>query len=376
LYIAFCLSAPFVLLLVAEIVARVVAEPAPTLQLFVRDVHPNLENEGIGEKVFEGDPLLAWKLKPNLDDAFWDYTVFSTNGDGIRSFVGSTEYGADDGPTVDPAIGRVLCMGDSVTFGYRVPVAFPGRPEQYDRGALPYPALLTASLNAGPEQPGRFQRPIQVYAPAVPGYTSHQGLAWLRREIGRYQPELVTLCYGWNDVDVRAMPDSESLPIDFLHVVARRCTASSRLLGRLSMWYADRRAAGAADGSGDKPAAPPTPVPRTSREQFAANMIAMADLARGRGANVVIVGTVYRDAKTNPAEARRITEWRAGLAAAARAAEVPYLEIPELTEAGAPGNSGLFGEVIHPNAAGHRLMAERLQAFIDERDLLPKRGEP
>jgi lysophospholipase L1-like esterase len=112
-------------------------------------------------------------------------------------------------------------------------------------------------------------------------------------------------------------------------------------------------------------------VPRVGREEFAANVVAMAQLARGRGARVLIIGTVYRDATTNPPHARRIAQWRGALARAAAIAGLPYLEIRELTERGAPHNGALFGEVIHPNAAGHRLLADRLYEQIRAAGLLP-----
>ncbi len=41
-------------------------------------------------------------------------------------------------------------------------------------------------------------------------------------------------------------------------------------------------------------------------------------------------------------------------------ANVPYLEVLELTETAAPANDGFFGELIHPNHMGHRLLASEL----------------
>jgi lysophospholipase L1-like esterase len=360
LFVAVAAAGPVLVFILAEIGVRIFAEPVRSLDLFVRSDKDRLEAEGMGDAVFEGDALLGWRLRPNLEDAYWDYTVFSTNADHLRypERVGRKESGAL----------RVLCMGDSVTFGYRVPVAWPEHPEQHDREARPYPALLEQRLRAA--RPGRT---IEVIPLAVPGYTSHQGLAWLRRDIGRYRPDLVTLCYGWNDVDLRGMPDAASFPTGGWRVAARRCAAASRLIGHMSLWMADRRAAGAAkddDAGGGAAGGAPKPVPRSSREAFAANTMAMATLARERGAKVIVIGTVYRDATTNRSEAARMTAWRAGLAEAARAADVPYLEIPELIESGAPANDRLFGEVIHPNSLGHRLMAERLEGFIVENRLL------
>jgi lysophospholipase L1-like esterase len=101
-----------------------------------------------------------------------------------------------------------------------------------------------------------------------------------------------------------------------------------------------------------------------------ANFREMARLARESGAAFVAIGVCYRDAETFPEEANRIGAYRAALSRAMGADGVPYLEIPELLESAHSQNDHLFGELIHPNAAGHRLMAERLYAQLAERKLL------
>ncbi|HKP45195.1 MAG TPA: hypothetical protein VJT50_01230, partial [Pyrinomonadaceae bacterium] len=35
--------------------------------------------------IFEGDPLLLWRLKPNLDHVVWDFTVVTTNAQHLRA---------------------------------------------------------------------------------------------------------------------------------------------------------------------------------------------------------------------------------------------------------------------------------------------------
>ena len=91
-------------------------------------------------------------------------------------------------------------------------------------------------------------------------------------------------------------------------------------------------------------------------------MLEIARLAESHGARVVLVGTVYRDAVTDPPEAARIKETRDALRAAAGLRGVHYLEIPELTESA--NSQQLFGELIHPNHEGHRVMANALLKFF------------
>jgi len=62
--------------------------------------------------------------------------------------------------------------------------------------------------------------------------------------------------------------------------------------------------------------------------------------------------------------------YRAALRSSMQQNQVPYLEILELTEAASPANEGFFGELIHPNHMGHRLMAsEILKRFSANRML-------
>ena len=314
--------------------------------------------------IFEDDPLLFWRVKPNLDRAVWDFTVVSTNAQGLR-------HEGDVGPKEPGAI-RVVCLGDSVTFGYRVPVVWPERPDQYSRDQLPYPMLLERALRAA--NPGRK---VEVIALAVPGYTSYQGLLLLRREIDRLRPDVVTVCFGWNDVTLRAATDRETMPDGSARLLFRRVTSSSQALTHASLWLQRRRARAEQQQQQQQPSASPPPrTPRVPEGEFVANMIEIARLARERGARPLVVGTVYRDAVTNPAEAALIRGHRDLLRSAAQVHGVDYLDIPELTEANHPHSKKLFGELIHPNHEGHRVFADALLKFFAARNTLPGLNVP
>ena len=71
---------------------------------------------------------------------------------------------------------RIVVLGDSCTrlFG----------------DGLPYSALLEQQL--GPDR-------VEVYNASLPGYTSHQGLAWLHKQLLGFRPDLVVVYFGWND---------------------------------------------------------------------------------------------------------------------------------------------------------------------------------
>ncbi len=321
--------------------------PVSPLSAFVDSSRNQDFYDGRKVSIFQADPWLMWRLVPGLKDLLWDFTVVTTNRQGLR-------MDRDVEPKPEGTF-RILCVGDSVTFGYRVPLVFPDNPTSYVREEVAYPPLLEKWLRAA--NPGRE---IEVVNLSVPGYTSGQGRRWLERDIAWYQPDLVTLCFGWNDISCKGIADVDSLPDPGLEFAMRAVISHSQLATRLSR--AGRRL---------HPPPPPTTVPRSTKAQYCANFLAMVELARKQGAPAMIIAPVYRDAQTNPDEALRMGAYRDELVKTARENQVPCLVVEELTEKFAATNNHLFGELIHPTAAGHKLLGERLLAFLADHALLP-----
>ena len=118
---------------------------------------------------------------------------------------------------------------------------------------------------------------------------------------------------------------------------------------------------------------PPTSaplVPRVSRDDYVANLFAISKLAREHGAETVLIGQVYRDARSNPPEANLVRQFRDALREATGANGVAYLQIDELLETNYPVNDKLFGETVHPNSAGHEVMAKALLKFLAAHKML------
>lgn len=349
------LCVPFVLLAVAlglaEGVVRLTRPHVDPIELLVTASQQRkafLEDQPV--RAFQGDPLLLWALRPNLDHVIWNLTLVSTNGQGVR-------YPRDVGPK-RAGVFRILCLGDSVTFGFRVPRVLPRSPGDYDPTWLPYPALLENALRAA--NPGRE---IEVVPLAVPGYTSHQGLAWLRRDIDRYAPDVVTACFGWNDINHRARTDRQTMATDAWSVAVRRALSSSQLVIRLGLAIRHVAPPGVASATASA-------TMRVPKDEYVQNLLDIAQLATAHGARPVFIGPVYRDRVAHPPEGDEIHAHRAALREAAEKAGIAYLEIPELTEDQHPENAHLFEEHIHPNRRGHRLMAERLGRVLADRHLL------
>lgn len=338
IYLAFVL-----ILALVEIAARIFLPPIASLDLFVNTTQQRAQvADAKQSSIFEGDPLLLWRLKPNLREAVWDFTVLSTNAQGLR-----VDYPVG---VKAPGVFRIVCLGDSVTFGYRVPPVWPDKPTEYDRSWLPYPMLLEKQLRAA--NPGKS---IEVITMAVPGYTSHQGLAWLKRDLETLEPDLLTVSFGWNDVSFSEAADHETVRTGWLPVTTRWFIDHSQAFAHVTRWLRSRK---------QNNQARPAPRARVSQQDYLANMLETTKLARAGGAKVVVIAAPYRDSFTNPGEARLMNSYRTALRTQVQALEVPFLEIRELTEAAYPSNEGWFGELIHPNHMGHRLMASELLKLI------------
>jgi lysophospholipase L1-like esterase len=369
----------FLLLLVAvEVGTRLRMDHVSSLDLFV--VARQQKAQVADEKqsgIFEGDPLLLWRLKPNLDKAVWDYTVLSTNSEHLRS----ERTGGTLGPKQSGTI-RIVCLGDSVTFGFRVPVVWPDKPTEFDPEWLPFPMLLEKQLRAA-----NPDRRIEVITMAVPGYTSHQGLAWLQRDIDNLQPDLLTVSFGWNDASLSDVPDRESIRTNWNSVAVRWLIDHSQAFAHATHWLRtreankqlqDQRQLQSGPSTTERPPAyaggsdKPRPAARVSQQEYLANMLAIESLGRGHGAAVIMIAAPYRDYSTEAPEAELMLQYRAALKSTVGRRGIPFLEIRELTEEAYPSNEGWFGERIHPNHMGHRLMASELLKLIQTKRLLPE----
>ena len=344
IYVVFLL-----LLLSIEVIVRIALPRVESLELFVATAQQKMQVASAEQStIFEGDPLLLWRLRPNLDQAYWDFTVVSTNA---QSFRANYPIGTKPEGTL-----RIVCLGDSVTFGYRVPPVWPEKPKDYNPEWLPYPMLLEQELRkANPN------RQIEVFPMAVPGYTSHQGLAWLRRDIDYLKPDVVIASFGWNDASISDVPDRNVIDTSWFPVTIRWLIDHSQAFAHATRWLRARKT----------PAEQKvTPMARVSDTEYVNNFNAIVNVARDHGAATIVIGAPYRDSNTNPPEAKLMTHYRALLKSSMQQSQTPYLEILELTEAAGSVNEGFFGELIHPNHIGHRLMASELLKLMRERRLL------
>jgi lysophospholipase L1-like esterase len=124
------------------------------------------------------DEHLIYRHKPSWEKRYGDVLV-TYNERGLR-----------DRPLLPKAAGeyRILALGDSVTFGWGVP--------QNQIFAFRLEQLLQ----------GRLQRPVRVINSGVGGYNTVQEVTYFKQEGVTFQPDLVMLTYVQNDIEENKGP--------------------------------------------------------------------------------------------------------------------------------------------------------------------------
>ncbi|MGQ0645257.1 MAG: SGNH/GDSL hydrolase family protein [Elusimicrobiota bacterium] len=242
-----------------------------------------------------------------------------------------------------PGVRRIVCLGDSCTFGATA-------------DADTYPALLEKNLNAA------GAGPVEVINAGVPGYSSWQGLVFWREDVARLKPDVLVLYLGWNDI-FEARPETGE-PLDpgekrRAHFLRRSLLATQvrAALVALRRRGEGRRAAEADLYRGFEP------------RYFLRQMETLIREARGSGARVVLLTlpAAYAPGRTallpsdyaasNPEKFRRLYD--AYDAAIRRLAAEHGAELADAA-ALMNGRRELFADFCHPSEAGNAVIAGEL----------------
>ncbi|MGE5692456.1 MAG: SGNH/GDSL hydrolase family protein [Candidatus Zixiibacteriota bacterium] len=157
----------FLALAAIELFFRLLSEP-PRAQGYRLIYNPELDFP----KFYLKDGKLFWRLRPNLQikSGFVVAGDYRTNSDGFRDreFEENRLAGKK----------RILCLGNSVTFGWGV------------AEEEAYPQVLQNLISSE----------YEVYNCAQTGYTTFQGKRLLDALLQQDQPDIVTIAYIWNDL--------------------------------------------------------------------------------------------------------------------------------------------------------------------------------
>lgn len=150
---------------------EIAPRPGPPAGQPLLDLKHEVANAG--EQVYNiiDEHQYVWYLKPNT---FYRHRgiIYETNSLGLRD----VEF-----PVAKPAGAlRIVCLGDSVTFGAGIP--FEETFEQQLERKLKTQQLAVKVINAG-----------------VGSQRAWQGLARLDKDVVRFRPDMVAICFGLND---------------------------------------------------------------------------------------------------------------------------------------------------------------------------------
>ncbi|TAJ18095.1 MAG: SGNH/GDSL hydrolase family protein [Planctomycetota bacterium] len=263
---------------------------------------------------------------------------------------------------------RVATLGDSSTFGMGVP----------------WPDCYSAQLEALLARP---DRPCEVLDFGVIGFTVRQGIERWRERASAWKPDVVVLAFGAFNDHVAAVDKSDEQRIaDGAAAVAgwRGCVRDLREHSRafqLAARVADRGGAAKARDERwaavlaerkrlDKKAGWPEfdGVRRVAPQEFSALLAELSSEIRASGARVVLVSVARRP----HAEAIHpvLKDYSARVEAAAKELALPLVDARAVFRAHGGSDAGvdalfLEGDPLHPNRAGHALLAAALAEAID-----------
>ncbi len=218
------------------------------------------------------------KLKPNVSvDAFNPYNEielargvsfhFSSNSDGFRG----REFGPKDSGTI-----RIVCVGDSSTFGW-------GVDDEYT-----YPRLLEARLEraGGPR--------VEVFNLGIPGFTTRHGLGVLRHYALELEADIFVFSFGANDPRMVLRPVDEVLSGDDGWLGAVRFTAL-----RFRTYQLLRRIAYDLYDPSERYDEHAELVPSVTDVQYTENLNTMISIARAQGARPILLAVCAMEAKVD-----------------------------------------------------------------------------
>ena len=289
------------------------------------------------------DPEVFWKLRPSAaipsgacypstDDPELYRGAYRTNSDGFRD----DEFDASRAPREI----RIVCLGDSCTFGVGVP-----REATYVR-------QLGDMLNK--RHP---QRHFRTFNLGVTGYSSLQGLRVLRRTGLALSPQLVVAYFGWNDhFPCVYYTDSEQKLDPPWKVHLQAALRASRLYQALERFLLDL-----------KYECKEQERPRVPLGEFEENLREIVRLARANGAEALLVTAAplrSDELHSRYVSVVRVVAKNTGALLADVEADLSARPLEERERFFIKGDS------VHPNAAGQALIARLICAAIEQRALV------
>jgi len=225
----------------------------------------------------------------------------------------------------DDGSARILAIGDSCTWGWRV-----AQDESY-------PAVLQRLLD---ERYGGGKE--QVINAGVPGYSSYRGLLYLRERGLELKPAIVIVGYGFNDMsaggddEVRIAQNRRLMPL----LLADDFLIQNIGIYRWARWRMSQADSRSRDWA-----------KRVPPDKYERNLREIVTLARQHGAKVMLI---------NFTELRKPSPYKTALFGVAETLDVPLLIY-----------RGPKFDLVHPTAEGYRIFAPQILDTMAQQGWLP-----
>jgi lysophospholipase L1-like esterase len=295
-----------------------------------------IQNWGLGglAEILVPHARRFWTLAADLRGAhvsghLFDYALdfrVDTNSDGLRG----PERRRSGGKTI-------LALGDSCTFGLGV---------EDDES---YPVVLQALFDA--EHPGK----VEVINGGVPGYTAFQGRLALEEWAPRFEPDAVTVCFGFNDADSWAGRS------DFEHAEDLRLQQLDARMEISRFYLTLKRLLRSSDDEAAASAAPPprpaAPRARLTGDEFRDQLNQIGDFCAERGIPVLFMLWPYEGQVRM--RTQKLIKHQGVIAKLYKDRGDPMLNVLGLFLIH-HDEGPLFVDHVHAGVSGNRLVAEAL----------------
>jgi lysophospholipase L1-like esterase len=286
---------------------------------------------------FVPDPLLFWKLRSNL------HTRSHVQGADFELIVNSKGLRSPELPFYKvPKEYRVLCLGDSITYGHGVDYSYC------------YPQQLKDLL-----QGAYADRKISVINGGCPGYSLWQGMQLYKSLGSKYRPDLVILGFIYADTGYEWKSDSQRA----LHNPFLRFLMPLLYKSELYLFLRNTKIS-LENPEGLPPEDFEFKTQRVPLSEYRALLTEFARLVNAAGGKVIFLNL----AKSSPDPFDFYAQYRASLKEIAEGTHNYYIDMDELFTARRSEN--LFLDRIHPNAQGFTLMAQAIFNLIKENKLV------
>lgn len=300
--------------------------------------------------LFLRDDALGWRMRPSAREE-WGERLIATNSLGLR--------GPEISANKHPGVKRVLFLGDSVTFGFRI------------RENATFPRRVEALLASGPA-------PVEVINAGVGGYSPWQYDEYLRRDGIHLEPDVIVVGFVLNDVTEKFRLMRFGGSSAGLQLSKSMSSLQDRLARSSNIFFHARKLAMHARFGSDAAnleeldvrnlvESPEDPEVQRAWKITLENLDRLFDFAEEQGIPALLVVFPFAFQLDDPREERHP---QAVLAEYAARRSLPFLDVLPLMVAAASPRAATAGaffiDTDHLSRSGHTLVARSIAAEINE----------